>query len=178
MNPGVHIKAHLTPGDSLLSLCCGIGIELKELGEGTPITGVDIVPEYIEEFKKRIPWAETHVSDVLKFLKAAPDNSYDVVSCIDGIEHLVKDDGFVLIKEMKRVCRKKVLVFTPQSYTKNEPKNTWGIHGGDYYQRHLSGWPKEDFLDNGFELLAEGPAVSPHNQEYMEGMYVYNKPLQ
>lgn len=178
MSPGTHIRSNLTPGDSLLSLCCGIGIELRKLGEGTPITGVDIVPEYIIEFKKMFPWAETHVIDVIKFLEKAPDNSYDVVSCIDGIEHLPKKSGYVLIDESKRVCRKKVLLFTPQGLTKNEPKDTWGIPGGDHYQLHLSGWLKEELLGQGFELIYEQLALSAHNESYKEGMYVYNKPIQ
>lgn len=173
-HPNSYIRKALTPGDTLLSVCCGIGIELKRLGEGTPITAVDIVPEYIEEFKKQFPWAETHVSDAVKFLKKLPDGSYDVVSCIDGVEHLTMKRGLELLVECKRVCRKKALIFTPQGHTKNEPKHTWGIDGGDHYQKHLSGWTKEDLAEHGFELWGEGPATSLLGQDYMEGMYIYN----
>lgn len=175
MTPGTHIRANLTPGDSLLSLCCGIGIELRKLGEGTPITGVDIVQPYIDEFQKMFPWADTATMDAVKFVSRAKDDSFDVVSCIDGIEHLTKEEGYKLLKEMKRVCRKKALIFTPQGYIKNEPHHTWGIDGGDHHQLHLSGWTKEELKKEGFELIAEENALSAHNEAYKEGMYVYNK---
>lgn len=177
MSPGFHIRTNLAPADTVLSLCCGIGIELKKLGEGTPITGVDIVPEYIAEFRKKFPWAETHTMDALRFLREAADDSYDVISCIDGIEHLTKKAGQRLLKEAKRVCRKKVLIFTPEGFTKNEPKHTWGIDGGDEHQIHLSGWEVQELLDEGFEVLIQEPALSPHNQQFNESFYVYNKPV-
>lgn len=175
MHPSFYIRKSLTAGDSLLSLCCGIGIELRRLGEGTPITGVDIVPEYMAEFKKMFPWAETHVMDVIKYLEKVPDNSFDVVSCIDGVEHLTKKRGLKLLKECQRVCKKKALIFTPEGYIKNEPKHTWGIDGGDKHQLHLSGWEVKELLDLGYELWAQNPALSAHNETYNETMYVYNK---
>lgn len=175
MPPSHYIRQSLTPGDSLLSLCCGIGIELRRLGEGTPITGVDIVPEYITEFRKMFSWAETHVMDALRFLHGCPDDSYDVVSCIDGIEHLVKGRGHKLLEEMKRVCYKKSLIFTPEGYIKNEPKHTWGIDGGDHYQLHRSGWTPKELEKHGYELWAQNPALSAHNEAYNESMYVFNK---
>lgn len=175
-HPSSYIKEALTPGDTLLSVCCGIGIELRTLGEGTPITAVDIVPEYVKEFKNQIPWADIHVSDALKYLSSLPDDSFDVVSCIDGVEHLTKKRGLKLLGECKRVCRKKALIFTPQGYTKNEPEHTWGIDGGDEHQKHLSGWTAPELRDLGYELWDEGPSTTVLGQDFMEGMYVYNKP--
>lgn len=157
-----------------MSVCCGIGIELKRMGEGTPITAVDIVPQYIDKFKEQIPWAQTHVSDALDFLKKQTAGSFDVVSCIDGVEHLTKKRGLELLKECKRVCRKKALIFTPQGRTKNEPKHTWGIDGGDRYQKHLSGWTIPELAELGYELWDEGTAISLLGEEYKEAMYVFN----
>lgn len=178
MWPGSYITEALRPGDSILSICCGIGIELRKLREETPITAVDIIPEYIAEFRKMFPWAETHVEDAVKFLEECPDDSYDLVSCIDGIEHLTKKQGQKLLKECKRVCRNKVLIFTPEGYIKNEPKKTWGIDGGDHAQLHLSGWEVKDLVDAGYELLGQNATLSQHKEAYNESMYVYNKPIQ
>lgn len=173
---GTSVRESLTPGDTLLSVCCGIGIEIKKLREEVPMTGVDIVPEYIAEFKKKFPWADTHVGDALDFLKSSRDQSFDVVSCIDGVEHLTKKRGVELLKEMKRVCRKKALVFTPEGFTKNEPKHTWGIDGGDHHQKHLSGWEVEELEALGYEVWWQQEATSPHGQAFNESMYVYNRP--
>lgn len=176
MSPGIYLREQIIkPGDHILSLCCGIGIELKKIGEGNPITAVDIVPEYALEFKKRFPWAEVIVADAQLWARDAKSKSYDVVSIIDGIEHMSRAKGSRLIVEAKRLARKKVVIFTPEGYTVNEPENTWGIAGGDKYQRHLSGWYPEDFLRRGFEIAWQKPAFSAHEQQYNESMYVWNR---
>lgn len=175
MSPSWFIRTHIAPGDHILSLCCGIGMELRKLGEGNPLTGVDITPEYITEFRKMFPWADTHVADALEWAKKQPDKSYDVVSIIDGVEHLTKKRGTELIKEAKRLCRKKAIVFTPEGYIKNEPKNTWGIPGGDHAQHHLSGWEVKDLEKLGFVCAWQNPALSQHNEAYNESMYLYER---
>ena len=173
MSPGSFVRKYME--GTLLSLCCGIGVELRRLDETQPITAVDIYEPYTKEFKKMFPWADVHTKDVLEFLKEAKDNSYDVISCMDGIEHLTKEDGYTLLKEMKRVCSKKALIFTPDRHTKNEPKNTWDIPGGDHYQLHLSGWPPKDLEAEGFKLVHQQLAQSAHNEIFNESFYVYNK---
>lgn len=173
MNPGTHVREGLEPGDSILSLCCGIGIELRKVGEGNPITAVDIAEPYTDEFQKRFPWATVVTGDAVNYVCDMPSDSFDIVSCIDGIEHINKKQGERLLEEMKRVCRKRAFIFTPQGFTKNEPKHTWGIDGGDKHQKHISGWIPQDLKKFGFELIAEADAVSPHGEEYKEGFYVF-----
>ncbi len=75
---------------------------------------------------------------------------------------------------MKRVCRRKVVVFTPQGFTENHPEHTWGIDGGDEHQLHISGWTKEELAELGYELWSESASTTAHGQPFMEGMYVYS----
>jgi hypothetical protein len=69
-----------------------------------------------------------------------PDNSFDIVTCIDVIEHVV--DYHKLIDEMLRVSARGIFLSTPNrrpEYTNPDgsPKNYW----------HLREWSYEEFND-------------------------------
>jgi Methylase involved in ubiquinone/menaquinone biosynthesis len=179
MNPYKFVKQATDNGESLLSLCCGIGLELQGL-RTLDVTAVDAVPQYIEKVKERCPQAKTIVSDALEYLEGRPDDSVDVISIIDGIEHMDKETGLEVIKHMKRVCRKEILLFTPQGdaedgYLKNEPHNAWGIEGADHFQTHKSGWTAEELQGLGFETVAAAADISQHGEPYTALMMVCTK---
>lgn len=170
INPYDYVKEATQNDESLLSLCCGIGLELN--GLRTPnVTAVDAAPQYLKEVKHRCSQAKTVCSDALVFTKEQPDNSFDVISIIDGIEHLDKKTGLKLIDEMKRVAKKEILLFTPQGhaedgYLKNEPHDAWGISGADHFQLHRSGWTALELKDLGFEILDIQSSISQHDEPY------------
>ena len=177
MSPYPYVYAATMDGQRLLSLCCGIGLELAGL-ETEHVTAVDIAPQYLEQVKQRCPQAETICDDALHFLKISPGRHYDVISIIDGIEHMDKRTGKLVIKHMKRVAREKVLLFTPQSdrdngYLKNEPHNAWGIEGADEHQVHKSGWTREELESIGFKLVASERSTSQHDEPYTALMMEY-----
>jgi hypothetical protein len=79
--------------------------------------------------------------------------------------------GLKLIKQMKRVARQKILLFTPQGnsdngYLRNEPHDAWGISGADEYQTHRSGWTLQELQKLGFTLLLSTEGVSQHGEPY------------
>lgn len=179
INPYFYVAQATERGESLLSLCCGIGLELS--GLSTPdVTAVDIAPQYVEQVKHRCPQAKTVVSDALDYLRTQRANSVDVISIIDGIEHMDKKTGKQVIKHMKRVCKKQILLFTPQGpgedgYLKNEPHNAWGISGADHHQTHKSGWTADELEKLGFTQVAIASDISQHGEPYHALMYKYDK---
>ena len=80
--------------------------------------------------------------DILWDLNTQPlpieDNSYDTVLAIDLIEHLDKVSGVRLIKEFKRIAKKRIILLTPLWWTENAEnvtnkksayfKNTYNHH--------------------------------------------------
>jgi ubiquinone/menaquinone biosynthesis C-methylase UbiE len=177
MNPYTYIQEATKNGESLLSLCCGIGLELSHLST-QDVTAVDIAPQYLAQVKDRCPQAKTVCSDALEYIKQQPDNSVDMISIIDGIEHMDKKTGLKVIKHMKRVARQKVLLFTPQGhaedgYLKNEPHNAWGIEGADHFQTHKSGWTVDELKNLGFSLILAAGSVSQHDEPYTALMMEY-----
>jgi ubiquinone/menaquinone biosynthesis C-methylase UbiE len=182
MNPYFYVEQATHNGESLLSLCCGIGLELSGLTT-QDITAVDIAPQYLAEVKHRCPQAKTVESDALEYIKDQPDDSVDVISIIDGIEHMEKFQGVEIIKHMKRVCKKEILLFTPQGpgedgYLKNEPHNAWGIEGADHFQTHKSGWTADELELLGFTPVLVAEDISQHGEPYKALMYKWSKDVQ
>lgn len=176
MNPYFYVRQACENGQSLLSLCCGNGMELRKLTT-EDVTAVDIIPEYLNEVKRLYPFVKTVEMDALNFVENQKDDSFDAISIIDGIEHFPKERGKALIKEMKRVARKQIILFTPDGFVKNEPKSAWGIHthAGDKAQKHLSGWTQKDLENEGFTLIDERNYTSPHGEDYRALMMRYMK---
>lgn len=178
MNPYVFVQRAVESGESLLSLCCGIGLELNGLNT-QDITAVDVAPQYLEKLSQQYPNIKTVCSDALEYLRTQPDKSFDVISIIDGIEHMSKEIGLKLVTEMKRVAKREVLLFTPQGhensgYLKNEPHNAWGIEGADEHQTHKSGWTALELKDLGFEMLDSAESISQHGEPYTALMMRWN----
>lgn len=174
MNPYIYVQEATKNGESLLSLCCGIGLELSGLST-QDVTAVDIHQAYLDQVHHRCPQAKTVCSDAWEYIKDQPDNSVDVVSLIDCVEHMTKEVGLKVIKKAKKVARKQVLLFTPEGYLKNEPHNAWGIEGGDEYQLHKSGWEVLEIKDLGFDLVQTHDDISQHGEPYRALMFTWSK---
>jgi len=165
MNPYIYVRQACEGGKSLLSLCCGIGAEFKRLTT-TRVTAVDIVPEYLEKVNEIYPHVKTVLRDAVDYTAEQPDKSVDVISIIDGIEHLTKQEGLRLIKEMKRVAKQQIIIFTPDGYTKNEPHHAWDVPAGDEAQIHRSGWTRAELEGLGFKFLVSFKYTSAHGEKY------------
>lgn len=179
MNPYPTVRDAVQHGESLLSLCCGVGNDLKNLNT-SDITAVDISQEYIDELTKKYPDIIAIKSDALEYIKKQPDNSVDVISFIDGLEHMPKKNGLEVLKHIKRVARKRVILFFPEGlskggYLKNEPHNAWGIEGADEYQKHKSGWTDEEVKNLGFTGVNKSLETSQHDEPYYALMFEYIK---
>jgi len=168
MNPYYFVQQATKNGESLLSLCCGIGLELHGLAT-RDVTGVDIYQGYLDRMPHH--WVKKINSTAKDYIVNAPDKSVDVISFIDGLEHMPKEDGEVVLEHCKRVARKHVLVFTQIGYLRNEPHNAWGVEGGDEYQRHKSGWEVSEVEAFGYKLIAQSNDISQHNEPYTAVMY-------
>lgn len=174
MNPYVYVTEATKNGESLLSLCCGVGYELQG-SNSNDITAVDIAPQYLEALNNAYAGIKTVLSDASDYIKKAKSNSVDVVSMIDAIEHMTKSRGLQTLKDAIRVTRKQVLVFTPEGFVKNEPHDAWGISGADKHQLHLSGWEIDEMEKLGFKLVAKHPGITQHNELYNALMFIYSK---
>ena len=143
----------ISSNDTVLDIGCGIGTPVKGL-VCKGLTGIDAV-DYSKEYPGKF------IVAMLPCLEFVPDKSYDVIICIDCIEHLTKEDGFELLKHFNRIVRKMIYIFTPAEWDSNESSvndsDCWAY--GNHLNLHKSLWTVADFTSNGYdaqEILAHG----------------------
>ncbi len=134
-------------GFKVISLGCG-----KSGAETSPkwahLTGVDIYP-YPDA-----PVNQFIQHDIRKVREIIANKSFDLVLCLDIIEHLERDEGFNLIKDAEAIATKVVVFYTPLKWDKNiVDKSSWAY--GNPYNLHKSLWGKEDFV--GYECYEVFP---------------------
>jgi len=137
-------KAHcILSEDRVLDVGFGLGYGLKTLsGEGVKLHGIDIDTRAVNQGRKltgSVPgFVEVATYDGINI--PYPDHFFEVVTCIDVIEHV--HDYLSLIREMLRVSRRKVFISTPirrPEFTRpdGKPKNRW----------HLREWSLQEFAN-------------------------------
>lgn len=141
------LKKELSDSDIVLDLGCGPNSWIQ-FAEVQYSVGVELFEPYIQKSKKNEIHDEYIHSDILK-INFEPD-SFDVVICIDVIEHLTKKEGIDLINKMEIWAKKKVIIFTPNGYVSQEEYHT------NHLQKHKSGWTSHELDELGFKLYGYG----------------------
>src|SRR6185369_16834090 len=99
---------------TLLDVGCGGFSPLKDINKKMQKSvGVDVFKPSIDAAKERRPHKENRVLDILKLRSFFKDKSFDCIVALDLIEHLTKEEGNKLLKDLEKIARKKVIIFTP-----------------------------------------------------------------
>lgn len=133
---------------TLLDLGCGSSSPIQVFSQKLKYTvGVDYFAPSIEKSKKRGIHHEYKTMNVLDVGKVFKANSFDCVVALDLLEHLSKEDGLRLLSLMKKIAKKKAIVFTPNGFLPQEE------YEGNRRQVHLSGWEVEEMQNLGFRVI-------------------------
>jgi len=129
---GEDIQREITTHDTVLDLGCGIMGAITTL-KCKSILGVDIWDKYLDHIKHDCPTIKLDMSELDRFMA----KSYDVVLCLDVIEHLPKELALQVLDDIKRICRKKAIIYTPIQFKINDQpeEGAWGM-GECHYQDH------------------------------------------
>ena len=129
---------------TVLDAGCGRLSHLKGIKEKY-LVGLDIYPPYIVESSR----ARIHQAYLLGDMRELPFKSaaFDCVVGIEILEHLNKTDGLLLLKEMERVARKKIILTTPNGFLP-----TYSGPQDNPSERHLSGWSYQEIKQLGFKI--------------------------
>jgi hypothetical protein len=95
------------------------------------------------------------IGDALVEAKKLAALSFDLVLLIDVVEHFDREDGFDLLAEACRVAAKKVLLWVPEGFMRQDVNHFDAAGSGYDYrpsQEHKSGWTKEDLEPLGFDV--------------------------
>jgi SAM-dependent methyltransferase len=136
-----------TPHSALriLDVGCGTGANLEMLGKFGAASGVDVSADALEFCRKRgLSEVKQGLAEELPFA----DESFDLVTALDVVEHL--DDDVAGLKEMHRVLRKggQTLIFVPAFMF------LWGVQ--DDVSNHRIRYTKKQITERlrqaGFEI--------------------------
>ena len=138
--------------DSVIDIGCGkgtTGVVLRTYRDVKTTIGLEIFGPYLEYCRKTNAY-DTVVKHNLN-AKRLPfnDKTFDLVLCLDVIEHLEKAPALNLLKELKRIGRKVVLT-TPSYFQKQDKLD------GSEYQIHRCFISKHEFESEGYKVRGIG----------------------
>lgn len=87
------------------------------------------------------------VSKVPFGLDIFQNSSFDLVVAFDLIEHLTKDEGYILLYEMDRIACKSSIIFTPNGFVWQPPSKN------NSFNAHISGWKATELRKLGWSQL-------------------------
>ena len=158
MSVGPYIAPYLNYNLRVLSLGCGI-LETEKHVPFKHMVGVDIYKAYLDSMKDKenvIPICH----DIRTIKNLFLNNSFDVVLCLDVIEHLEEFEGINLIEDAEDLATKMVIFYTPLKFDTNEKnvsnKNLWSY--GNKYNLHKSLWTPKTFTSRGYEVREDYPS--------------------
>jgi SAM-dependent methyltransferase len=103
---------NLPQGAKVLDAPCGDGEVSLELAKlGLEVSAVDMVDELVPAARQALA-GRFHIADISRTLPW-PDATFDLIACIEGIEHL--EDAFAFLGEMHRLLKPSgiLLITTP-----------------------------------------------------------------
>lgn len=103
-------KEHSFSGKTLLEIGPQERSEVAMAFYACSITTLDIADNYYPDI----------VGDITKYNKHIPDSSFDIITCLEVLEHTL--DPFAAIKELRRICKDSGIILF------SAPLN-WRIHG-------------------------------------------------
>jgi len=112
--------------------------------------GVDIFEPYISECKNRGIYQDCIIGDIINLENLVKPKSFDVVLCLEVLEHLNKADGFKLLTAVENIAVRQVILSTPVG------KYVQHAYDHNPYQEHKSVWLPEDLYEKGYMVRGHG----------------------
>jgi SAM-dependent methyltransferase len=136
----------LAPGARVLDAGCGSGRTLEELVDYGEATGIELDSDAAELARAR-GIAEVAVGRLEEL--PWPQDSFDLITCLDVIEHTPDDRAALL--ELRRVCRPGgFLLVTVPAY-----QALWSVHdeANHHYRRYSRRGLRQAALDTGWAVV-------------------------
>lgn len=140
------LEKELEGMNSVLDVGCGNNSPIAKVKKNFYSLGIDVFKPSIQKSKKAKIHDEYRMGNILKIDRFFKPKSFDAVIALDVVEHFEKKEGLKLIRDMEKVARKKIIVFTPYGFTVQHPCD------GNPFQAHKSGWSIEEFKKLGYKV--------------------------
>ncbi|MHB8778315.1 MAG: class I SAM-dependent methyltransferase [Anaerolineales bacterium] len=156
------LNQYLGEKETALDVGFGLGYGLNILAiKASSVSGVDIDPKVLEYCRNTVMGRNprlAHLDIYDGYSLPFPDNHFDLVTCMDVLEHV--EDYHRFLEELLRVTRKGVFISTPNrrpEYTNLDgtPKNYWHLREWSFEELkailELHGSVDWNFLNGPFE---------------------------
>lgn len=139
------LRKEIEDGCTVLDVGCGRTSCLTGIKKGSIRVGLDHYEPYISKSKIGSVHDFYVLGDAIELPFEA--NSFDCIIATEILEHLHKQDGLRMIKEMERVAKNKILMTTPNGFLPTYP-------GPDDNpdEAHLSGWTVAELKKLSFKV--------------------------
>lgn len=136
---------------TILDIGCGKGEPMKFINRKGlfEVVGADIFQPYLIGCKELGIYSECVRCDIrsLPFKRG----SFDIVICMAVLEHLAKEEGINLIKDMECIGRKQIIIDVPRgAYEQHIARD------GNPAQIHRSSWGPDDLKELGYTVKGQG----------------------
>ncbi|MEX0909950.1 MAG: class I SAM-dependent methyltransferase [Candidatus Paceibacterota bacterium] len=146
---------------TLLDVGCGTNSPVQFLQKNIHKTGVDIWQPSLEISKSKDIHDEYIQGDILKLSENFKPRSFECLIASELIEHLEKDDGFELLRQLEKVASKRVVITTPQGFLPQ------GEYGDNPWQFHRSGWDVSEMRNRGYKVIGFNGAKFVWNIKFL-----------
>ena len=139
-------NCHVSLNDKVLDVGCGLKL-ITQFLKCKKVIGIDVWRDYLEP--------EDICADIRDINNIISPTSFEVAIALDLIEHLNKQEGLNLIKDLSDIITKRLIIFTPKQWSNNEDsfKNIKNWSFGNPYQAHKSLWTEDEFKKLGFNVI-------------------------
>jgi hypothetical protein len=138
------LKTELADCESVLDLGCGPESGLSQCAIPFSV-GVELYEPWLIESQGKSIHSQYILADIRR-IDFKP-KSFDAVLAIEVLEHLTKQEGCELIRNMEGWAKKKIIVTTPNGYVKKQTPSE-----GNLLQEHKSGWRSGELRQLGFKV--------------------------
>jgi cyclopropane fatty-acyl-phospholipid synthase-like methyltransferase len=125
------LKREFSNSSTVLDLGCGYNSPISHC-EISFSVGVELFEPYLRESKKKSIHNQYIKADVRE-IKFEP-NSFDVILCLEVLEHLTKEEGYELIGRMEKWTKEKIIIIGFRIYGMGGWKKLRGYKGSVKYK--------------------------------------------
>jgi SAM-dependent methyltransferase len=138
------------PAMSILDIGCGKAEPMRFLNRRKEfrVVGVDIFEPYLQICRESGLYDDLVRADIRQ-LPFKP-RSFDIVLCLEALEHLEKEEGGALLRAMEEIARKQVLFSTPVGKFRQVP------YDRNPNQAHKYIWAPVDIKKFGYKVRGAG----------------------
>ncbi len=131
---------------TVLDIGCGTAPTLRQLGVPHCV-GLEGYPPEFEKAQRLKTQDEIICGDLRNLTHYFKPGQFDACIALDVIEHLPKEEGLKLMREMELIAKKKVIFFTPNGFLPQKQSADSDL------QAHFSGWEANEMKGHGYDVL-------------------------